>query len=246
VGLSWSQALAARGLDLVIVARREPVLQDAAARLRDRGVEVRTLSADITSPQFLDRLSAVTSDIDVGLVVHNVGSWERDHGWFLDDPLDVSLKTIEVNCTVPTRLAHAYGRPMCERGRGGFVLVGSLAALAGQALEATYSAAKAYAQHLAEALWSELGERGVDVVYVPLGGTRTPALEAKGILDTTGLPTGDDVVAEAIEHLGDGPVFVPVEANRRFFDRVSALDRRSAAETMARLAYRAIGKPTVA
>ena len=69
-------------------------------------------------------------------------------------------------------------------------------------------------------------------------------VEAKAILDTAGLPTGDEVVAEAIEHLRDGPVFVPIATNRRFFERVTALDRRSAAETMARLAYRAIGKPT--
>jgi short-subunit dehydrogenase len=115
--------------------------------------------------------------------------------------------------------------------------------LAGQPLEATYSAAKAYAQHLAEALWTEFGERGVDVVCVPLGGTRTEALEAKGVIDLQNLPTAEEVVAEAIEHLGDGPVFVPVEANRVFFEKVSNLDRRSAANTMARLAYRFIGKP---
>lgn len=245
VGLSWSEALAARGLNLVLIARREGVLDQAATHLRNLGVEVRTLRADITSPDFIDRLGAITSGVDVGLVIHNVGSWERDHGWFLDDSIEVSLKTIEVNCTVPTRLAHAFGPPMCQRGRGGIVFVGSLAGIAGQPLEATYSAAKAYAQHLAEALWSEFGERGVDVVYVPLGGTRTPALEAKGIVDVSALPTGDEVVTEAIEHFHDGPVFVPIEANRRFFDRVTALDRRSAAEAMARLAYRAIGKPKV-
>ena len=42
---------------------------------------------------------------------------------------------------------------------------------------------KAFSQVFAEALWNELGERGIDVVSVPLGGTRTPALEAKGMLE---------------------------------------------------------------
>jgi short-subunit dehydrogenase len=245
VGRSWSEALAARGLNLVLVARREAVLRDAARELERHGAEVRMVCADVTNPDVFDRLDAATSDIEIGLVIHNVGSWQREHGWFLDDPIDVSLKTIEVNCTVPTRLAHAYGRAMCERGRGGFVFVGSLAGIAGQPLEATYSAAKAFAQHLAEALWSEFAHHGVHVVYVPLGGTRTPALEVAGIVDTAGLPTGDDVVADAITHFGDGPVYVPIEANRRFFERVTALDRRAAAETMARLAYRTIGEPTV-
>jgi short-subunit dehydrogenase len=243
VGRAWAEAVARRGVNLVLIARRADVLEAAAAEIRAAGVDVRVLSTDITAPRFMDELTSLTADLDIGLVVHNVGSWEREHGWFLDDPIEVSLKTIEVNCVVPTRLAEAYGRGMCERGRGGLVLVGSLTGLAGQPLEATYSAAKAYAQHLAEALWTEFGERGVDVVCVPLGGTRTEALEAKGVIDLQNLPTAEEVVAEAIEHLGDGPVFVPMEANRVFFEKVSNLDRRSAANAMARLAYRFIGKP---
>ena len=51
------------------------------------------------------------------------------------------------------------------------------------------------------------------------------------------------VVLEAIEHLDDGPVFVPGDANRRWFDKVTRMPRRDAAEAMARAAYRAIGKP---
>ena len=90
VGLSWSQALARRGINVALVPRREAVLERATARLRDRGVEVRTLSADITTPGFIERLVSTTTDIDVGLVIHNVGSWERDHGWFLDDPIEVT------------------------------------------------------------------------------------------------------------------------------------------------------------
>jgi uncharacterized protein len=136
-----------------------------------------------------------------------------------------------------------FGPAMCDRGRGAIVLVGSLAGIAGQPLEATYSAAKAFSQHFAEALWSELREHGVEVVSVPLGGTRTPALEAKGLVAVDGLPTAAQVVDESIERLADGPVFVPVEANRKFFDTVSALPRREATEKMARLAYRSMGRP---
>ena len=92
-------------------------------------------------------------------------------------------------------------------------------------------------------MWSELSDRGVDVVCVPLGGTRTTALEAKALMDVSALPTAEQVVTEAMEHLRDGPVFVPVAANRRFFDKTTALDRRSATETMSRLARRAVGSP---
>ena len=244
VGASWASAIAARGVNVVVMARRADVLETKANELRaDHGVEVRTISLDITAEDLLERLGEVTEDLEIGLLVHNVGSWERDHGWFLDDPLDVGVKTIEVNCVAPMKLAATYGKGMRDRGRGGIVFVGSMSGMAGQALEATYSAAKAFSQHFAEALWSELREHDVDVVSVLLGGTRTPALEAKGMLGSVDLPTPDEVVLEAIEHLGDGPVFVPGEANRALFAKVNSMTRRDAAERMARIAYKLIGRP---
>lgn len=241
VGLEWCRALAARGLSLVILARRAELLDSAASELADLGVDVRTVVADITSPSLAETLCEATAGLEIGMVVHNVGNWDRDHRDFLDDPLDVGRKLIDVNCDAAVVLAHTYLPAIKDRGRGALVLVGSLAGIAGQALEATYSAAKAFTQHFAEALWSELAPSGVDVVCIPLGGTRTPALEAKGLLDVSALPTAHECVAEAIEHLSDGPVYVPIDANRRFFDATTSLDRRSAAEKMARLARRAVG-----
>jgi uncharacterized protein len=244
VGGSWASAIAARGVNVILLARRPAVLEAKATEVRqEHGVDVRTLSVDITGSDLLERLAEVTHDVEVGLLVHNVGSVDRNHGWFLDDSLDVTVKTIEVNCIATAKLAHTYAKGMRDRGRGGIVFVGSMTGMAGQPLEATYSAAKAFSQVLAEALWSELGERGVDVVSVPLGGTRTPALVAKNMLGDRTLPTPDEVVLEAIEHLADGPVFVPGDANRRWFDKVTRLPRREAAEAMARASYRALGKP---
>ncbi|OBJ21371.1 hypothetical protein A5623_10870 [Mycobacterium colombiense] len=131
------------------------------------------------------------------------------------------MKTIDANSVAAVTLTHLFAPAMAERGRGGLIFVGPLAGIAGQALEATYSAAKAFTQYLAEALWSELTDRGVDVVCVPLAGTRTPALEAKALMDVSMLPTAEEVVTEAMAHLQDGPVFVPGEANRRLFDKTT-------------------------
>ena len=219
------------------------MLEAKAAELRaEHGVDVEVLSIDITADDLVDRLQELTGGLEVGLVVHNVGSVERNHGWFLDDSVDVTVKTIDVNCMAPAKLAHAFLPAMKERGRGGFVLVGSLAGMAGQPFEATYSGAKAFGQVFAEALWNELREHGIDVVSVPLGGTRTEALSNAGILEGLELPTGEEVVAEAIEHLADGPVFVPGESNRRFFEKVTSMGRRDAAETVDRIARRWVGK----
>jgi hypothetical protein len=94
-------------------------------------------------------------------------------------------------------------------------------------------------------MWCELREFGVDVVSVPLGGTRTPGLASSKLdIDPDAIPTAEDVVLEAIDHIGDGPVFVPTDANRRFFDKVTRLPRREATETMARLAARVAATST--
>jgi hypothetical protein len=94
-------------------------------------------------------------------------------------------------------------------------------------------------------MWNELKDQGVDVVSVPLGGTRTTNLEKSGLdIDLDLIPTADEIVDEAIEHLADGPVFVPNAKNRAFFEKVTRLPRRDAAETMARLAYRVHPMPT--
>jgi short-subunit dehydrogenase len=245
VGSAWATAVAQRGLDLILVARRADVLDATAAALRaTTGRDVRTLSVDLTSAGAVQKIVAETAGLEVGLIVHNAGAVSRNHGWFVDDPLETVTKLIQLNCAVPAELVHAFAPEMSERGRGGVVLIGSLSGgVAGQALEATYSAAKAFSQAFAEAMWSELGDRGIDVVNVPLGGTRTPNLSSQRILRGDELPTPEEVVDETIEHLSDGPVFVPVEANRRFYEKVSKLSRREAAETMARLAYRIAGKP---
>ena len=243
VGAAWASAIAARGVNLVLVARRKEVLEARAGELRaEHGIDVEVLSLDITAPDLVDRLQELTGGLEVGLVVHNVGSVGRNHGWFLDDAVDVSVKTIEVNCLAPVKLAHVFLPAMKERGRGGFVVIGSLAGMAGQPFEATYSGAKAFGQVFAEALWNELREHGIDVVSVPLGGTRTEALSASGILEGLDLPSGEEVVAEAIQHLKDGPVFVPGESNRRFFEKVTTMSRRDAAETVNRIARRWVGK----
>jgi short-subunit dehydrogenase len=124
----------------------------------------------------------------------------------------------------------------------GVVVVGSLSGMGGQPTEAAYSAAKAFEQVFCEAMWSELRPDGIDVVSVPLGATRTPGLASAELgIDPEVIPPAQ-VVNEAIEHLGDGPVFVPV-GEPPVFDKVTRLPRREAAEAMARLAARVAQQP---
>jgi short-subunit dehydrogenase len=240
VGAAWASAIAARGIGLVLVARRPGPLEECASMLRDRGADVRTISLDVAAPDMVEKLRTVTDDLEIGLLIHNVGAVStRKHTWFLDEELADIEGVITLNTLSTARLVFAYAAGMRDRRRGGIVVVGSLSGMAGQPLEAAYSAGKAFGQVFCEAMWCELHEHGVDVVSVPLGGTRTPGLAKAGLkIDPNVIPTAEEIVDEAIDHLQDGPVFVPNDKNRAFFDKVTRLPRREAAETMARLAYR--------
>ena len=137
------------------------------------------LVQDLTDPDVGARVADATEGLDVGLFIYNAGASDRTTT-FLDNEFDYSLKQIKLDCIGPIALAHHFGHAMRERGRGGIVLVASLACLAGSATLAMYSAVKAFQHNFAEGLWAELRPHGVDVCCTPLGMTYTPAFQRMG------------------------------------------------------------------
>jgi short-subunit dehydrogenase len=129
---------------------------------------------------------------------------------------------------------------MVERGRGGIVVVSSMAGRQGTPLVATYAATKAFDLVLAESLWAELRPRGVDVLAVMPGTTRTPGFESSLPPGAT-LPRAvrmmepEHVAREALDALGTRPSLVAGRWNRvaaTFMQR--ALPRKTAIELMGR------------
>jgi uncharacterized protein len=118
---------------------------------------------------------------------------------------------IDLNVTRMLELVQHFGRPMRSRGRGGILLVGSMAGTYGSMRQSVYSGVKAFSRLFAESLWLELREYGVDVLELVLGVTRTPAMERAGLnFDVPGLAVSEpvDVAREGLENLANGPVFV--------------------------------------
>jgi uncharacterized protein len=217
IGAAFARALAEQGCDLVLVARREGPLDELASELRaETGVEVRTAAVDLTGVDFIGQLEPVVADIEVGFLVHNAGA-DNHAGLFLERPAGDALHLLDLNCRSVVLLVHRFAPRLVERGRGGVILMSSMASVAGSGYTAGYAASKAYSRVLAEGLWLELGQHGVHVLSVPAGLTDTPAAERAGILRPG---TGFDpmpsavVVAEVLAALGDGPLLVPGEANR--------------------------------
>ena len=128
----------------------------------------------------LERIEALTDDIDVGLVVYNAGASHK-MARFLDGSLEDALKLIYLNAVGQTSLCHHFGKKMASRGHGGIILVGSLAGGAGSPGVAAYGAAKAYTAVLGEGLWAEMKPYGIDVLHVVVGAVETPAMARLGL-----------------------------------------------------------------
>lgn len=209
IGAAFAAALAARGLNLVLVARRASLLDDLATSLaRAHGVSVRTVVADLATPSGLD--AALSSTVDVGLVVCNAAL--APVASYLDLTPDQLDAMVALNVRAAARLAHAYGQIMMDRGRGGVILLSSMGSFQGSALIAHYAATKAYLRVLAEGLWYEWRPHGVDVLACCPGLVATPTYRRGS--PTPGRlvppPLDPDVVArQALAALGRRPVMVP-------------------------------------
>ena len=163
IGRAFACLLAAQGLNLVLVARRETVLAALATELHQaHGVQCRVLGIDLSDLEAVHRLADDTSDLDVGLLVAAAGFGTS--GLFLDSDVGVETEMVDLNCTSVAALAWHIGPRLVERGGGGVVFLSSLLAFHGTAHAAHYAATKAYVQTLAEGLRVEWAAQGVDVI----------------------------------------------------------------------------------
>jgi short-subunit dehydrogenase len=247
LGAAWARAIAARGVNPVLVARRQEQLGELARELADRyAVRPEVMTLDLSRPDAAVRLLDRTAGLDVGLLVYNAAF--SLIGPFLEQPLDQHLLEVEVNIRAPLVLAHTLGRRMAERGRGGVVLMSSLSAAHGSPRIANYAATKAWNLVLAEGLWYELAGRGVNVLGCAAGATDTPNYRAStprrpGLMPVSVL-SPEAVVEAAIATLGRSPSVIPGRANRltaAIMQRI--LGRRATVRLMGRTMDRMYGSP---
>jgi short-subunit dehydrogenase len=236
VGAAYARAMAERGINVVLLARRRAVLEQVAAAIRaDTGVETRVVTVDLAEDDAMAVVADATAGLDVGMVMYNAGA-DPVFEPFLDNPVEVALGMIHRNCIVPTQMCHHFGAAMVDRGTGGIVLVSSGAGLFGAQNMVAYGATKAFDIVMAEALWAELHDKGVDVLSLVLGATDTPALRTllakRGVLasedDAAPIPgasTAEETVEEAIANLTNGPTWFVGEQLREGVRHMGAMTR---------------------
>ncbi|WP_419996381.1 SDR family NAD(P)-dependent oxidoreductase [Streptomyces boninensis] len=172
LGESFARLLAARGVDVALVARRAERLKSLADELHEQhGVRAEAMPADLTDPAQRAAVEERLRDGSCELLVNNAGYGA--FGPYAELPLTDQLAEVELNAVALTRLTHAALPAMLRAGRGGVLNVASMSAFAPAPGSAVYGATKAYVAALTESLHAEMRAGGVHVTALCPGFTKT-------------------------------------------------------------------------
>ncbi len=240
IGRHFAEAVAAHGVDCILVARRRERLDVLAAALQTQHrVKTRVIELDLVRPGAAEALVEATRDTPVGILVNNAGVGYA--GAFATRDAQRMDDLITLNCRIPVALTHAYLPAMIEQGRGALIMVSSILGLLPAPYDSVYSASKAFDLFLGEALWAELRGTGVDVVTVCPGPTRTEFFATEGRTAAQSEPLtrhADDparIVAITLDALGRKPVAAPFYTSSK-----ALLARILPRSTVATLMHRAM------
>ncbi len=179
IGAEFARQLAANHINLVLAARRGPLLDQLGADLATQyGIRYRSVPVDLAEPGFLPTLTRATEDLDVGLLVSNAGDMVL--GEFLTADAEALQRELRLNAEAHLYLTHHFGQSLAARGRGGIILVSSVAGVQGVPYAANYAATKAYSLILGEAVHHELARHAVDLTVLVPGATDTDMMQRFG------------------------------------------------------------------
>ena len=218
LGAAFADALASQGINLVMIARRESMLQAYASRVRAlHGVSVLPLVLDLASESVDEALSAAIDQLDVGLLVYNACAAKIEH--FISTPAADLDAIVACNCRGLVRLARLIAPRLVDRGGGGILVMSSMSGFHGHATAAAYCASKAFCTAFGEALWAELDPL-VTVRVCAAGATTTPNFlnATPGRTRAQAMPMKPERVVDialcSLQRKSAGPVVVPGLINR--------------------------------
>lgn len=195
IGRALVERVAAEGLNVVLVARRDAALRQLAEAVhRGSNVQTRFVAVDLSTPDGPAALIDAVADLDVGLAVLAAGFGGA--GLFAESSPSAEAEMVAVNVSAVAQLAQHFAHHMTARQRGGIVMFGSLLGWQGVPGQANYAATKAYVQALGEGLRPELKAHGVDVLCVAPGPVHSGFADRAGM--TMASATSPEVVASSV------------------------------------------------
>lgn len=247
IGKEFAIQLAKQGINVVLIARREILLQELSARLeRDYNVLTKNLVLDLTSNDIIERIEEQTKDLEIGTVISNAGGARM--GSFHKIPMTDFESMIKLNISAQMKISHWFtSRRIKENKKGGLLLVSSTTAFQGVPYGADYSAAKAYILNLGEALNFELKEKEINVTVLIPGPTDTPGLNDNKDADMAAhLPMKPQPPSELVQEglqaiLKNKPSHIGGRANR-IMSRVMnlAMSRKGASTFWGKMMYKMV------
>ena len=234
LGYAFAAAIARRGLDLVLIARREDRLKAAAARLKETyEIDVISVAADMADYDNVKKLISALK-VSIGLLVYNAAF--APIGLFENASEEHLALATAVNVKAPMLLTKHLSASMIQQKRGGVVLMSSLAGAQGSPNIAAYAATKSFNAILAEGLWKELKPHGIDVLACCAGAILTPGYQkAEKSKPAPGTLQASEVAEKTLNALGRGPITIPGVINKigRFI-LMRVLSRKAAVDIMSK------------
>jgi len=177
IGAELARIYASNGYDLIIAARREPLLASLAAELAP-SCTVHSVVVDLARSKGPGRLFDAVAELGltVDVLVNNAGVIDTEP--MLDAPRERLINLINLNVRALTDLTHLFGTPMVARGYGRILNVASVASFQPVPGMAVYAASKAFVLSLTESLSEELKSTGVTVTALCPGPTKTEMADA--------------------------------------------------------------------
>jgi len=217
IGVSYARALAKQKINLVLVARRESLLNALATELsREYGIQAHTIAQDLTDADAADKVyeNVREAGLEIDILVNNAGF--GSHGVFEQLDLERELEMINLSCRLPVALTHKFIGAMKQRNRGAIVFLSSVAGTMPVPFMSTYSATKAFPLFFGESLYGELADTGIDVIAVAPGDTSTEFRDTADLDNKFPIParSPEDVVATTFDALGKKPSVIDGGANK--------------------------------
>jgi short-subunit dehydrogenase len=174
IGKELARLHAAEGGDLVLVARRDDILNQLKKEFENAyGIRVTVVAADLAQTDAAEKIFAATetAGIRIDYLINNAGF--GGHGRFFERDLAADQAMMQVNTVTLTKLTHLYLQGMVRRGSGKILNVASTAAFIPGPLQAVYYATKAYVVSFTQAIARELEGTGVTATVLCPGAVAT-------------------------------------------------------------------------
>ncbi len=211
IGKCFAETLAPMGFNLILVARSEKKLNHISIELSSsHSIKCRVIVADLTKEKSVNHIIEQTQDINIGLLINNAGYSLT--GDFIADTQNSQTDLMKINSLIPMQLCHWFGQKMQVKGKGGIINVSSVSGIMPLPNWTTYSASKSFLKSFSESLWYELKPKGIDIIALCPGATKTNFHKTAKVNSNGLLPK--KIVEAGIKKLGKTPSVIVGTSNK--------------------------------